>query len=388
MTEQTHIRKIIHVDMDAFYASVEQRDDAALRGKPVVVGGKASSRGVVAAASYEARRYGIHSAMPMAEALRRCPQAVVMPVNMRKYAQVSAQIHDIFHTYTPLVEPLSLDEAFLDVTGSTRLFGPAEEIALTIKRRIREELQLTASVGLACNKFVAKIASDIRKPDGYCVVEPERIQEFLDPLPVGRIWGVGKVTAEQLARINIKTVQGLRSLSEAELTKMFGIVGSQLYELARGIDDRPVESEREVKSIGRETTFDSDIGDRDVLQKELLELAVDIGRRLRRSGLRARTVTIKARYPDFVTLSRSHTMNTATDLDDVIYHEACVLLDQIALKQPLRLLGLTASNLTDRTDSQPSLFDEPQKDLESLAKVVDAVNQKYGKRGLTRARLL
>jgi DNA polymerase-4 len=388
MNTSTNLRKIIHVDMDAFYASVEQRDEPSLMGKPVVVGGKPNSRGVVSAASYEARKFGIHSAMPTTEALRRCPQAVFLPVNMAKYQEVSLQIHEIFLTYTPIVEPLSLDEAFLDVSGSTSLFGSAEQIALMIKQRIRQELNLTASVGLACNKFLAKIASDIQKPDGYVIVQPDKIQEFLDPLPVERVWGVGKKTAEQLSKLHIKTVRDLRSLEEEALTQMFGILGRQLFQLVQGIDDRPVESERLVKSIGRETTFAADIAERELLEKELLQLSVDVGHRLRKAEYKTKTITIKVRYPDFRTLSRSHTLQQATDIDDVIYHQACNLLREIPLKLPLRLIGVTLNNLTNRSDCQLSMFQEPQKDMEKLTKVIDAVNLKYGKNCITRARLL
>ncbi|GAB6154281.1 DNA polymerase IV [Desulfosporosinus burensis] len=381
-------RKIVHVDMDAFYASVEQRDDPCLLGKPVVVGGRLNSRGVVSAASYEARKFGIYSAMPLAEAARRCPLAVFLPVNGEKYRAVSLQIRQIFLTYTPMVEPLSLDEAFLDVTGSTSLFGPADTIALTIKQRIQQELSLTASVGLACNKFLAKLASDLKKPDGFVVVQPDRIQEFLDPLPVERIWGVGEKTAEQLHSYNVKTVRDLRRLELGYLTKLFGTLGSQLYHLAQGIDHRLVESDRVVKSIGRETTFATDIADLEVLETTLLDLAVDVGRSLRKETLRGKTITLKVRYDDFRTLTRSRTLPRATDLEDVIYQEACSLLREVSLKQPLRLIGVTLHNLTDQIDNQLSLFEEPQQERENLTKVLDLVKEKYGEKIITRARLL
>ena len=384
----TNLRKIIHVDMDAFYASVEQRDDPTLLGKPVVVGGKSNSRGVVSTASYEARKFGIHSAMPMAEAFRRCPHAIFLPVNIRKYQEVSLQIRQIFMTYTPDVEPLSLDEAFLDVTGSTSLFGSADSIAFTIKQRIKNELDLTASVGLACNKFLAKLASDLQKPDGSVVVQPDRIQEFLDPLSVERLWGVSEKTAEQLRKLNVKTIKDLRCLEQGFLTQLFGVWGSQLYLLAQGIDERPVESENKAKSIGRETTFATDIADRDVLETALLKLAVEVGRRLRKEALRGKTITLKVRYDDFRTVSRSHTLQQATDLDDVIYQEARNLLKEVPLKQSLRLIGVTANNLTDKSERQLSLFPEPQNNYETLIKVIDLVNEKYGEKSITRARLL
>ncbi len=388
MKDLSNLRKIIHVDMDAFYASVEQRDDPSLLAKPVVVGGKPNSRGVVCAASYEARKFGIHSAMPMAEAFRRCPQAIFLPVNALKYQEVSLQIRRIFVTYTPIVEPLSLDEAFLDVSGSTSLFGPADTIALTIKQRIQQELNLTASVGVASNKFLAKLASDLKKPDGFVVVQPDSVQEFLDPLSVERLWGVGKKTAEQLHKINVKTVKDLRYLEMSYLTQLFGVMGSQLYQLAQGIDDRPVECDRMVKSIGRETTFATDISDQDVLEAVLLELAVDVGWSLRKKGFRGKTITMKVRYDDFRTMSHSYTLSLATDLDDVIYKEACNLLKKVSLKQPLRLIGLTLHNLTDKVEGQLSLFAEPQKDKETLTKVIDLLKEKYGEKSITRARLL
>src|SRR5680860_93937 len=384
----TNLRKILHVDMDAFFASVEQRDDPSLLGKPVVVGGRLNSRGVVSAASYEARKFGIHSAMPMAEVYRRCPHAVFLPVNMQKYQDVSKQIRNVFLTYTPMVEPLSLDEAFLDITASTSLFGSADEIALIIKQRIQQELNLTASVGLACNKFLAKLASDLQKPNGFVIVQPDRIYEFLDPLPVERILGVGKKTAEQLHTHNIRTVRDLRNLQQGYLTQFLGVIGSQLYLLARGIDDRPVESDRIVKSIGQETTFTTDIADRDQLETVLLKLSIDLGSRARKVSLKGKTITLKVRFNDFRSISRSHTLTQATNLDDVIYQEVCHLLGELALKQPLRLIGITLSNLTDKEESQLSLFTERRHDSENLTKIMDFVKGKYGETSITRARLL
>jgi len=388
MDAWTNLRKILHVDMDAFFASVEQRDDPSLQGIPVVVGGSLNSRGVVSAASYEARKFGIHSAMPMAEVYRRCPHAVLLPVNLPKYRAVSQQIQQIFLTYTPMVEPLSLDEAFLDVTGSLSLFGPAEKIAQLIKRRIQLELNLTASVGLACNKFLAKIASDLRKPDGFVVVQPDRIQEFLDPLSVERIWGVGKKTAEQLHTLNIRTVRDLRNLEQGYLTKLLGVIGSQLYLLARGTDERPVTSDRVVQSIGRETTFANDIADRDLLETVLLKLSVDVGRSARKESLKGKTISLKVRFNDFKTISRSHTLTQASNLDDVIYREVCQLLREVELRQPVRLMGVTLSNLTDKEESQLSLFAELTQDRENLTKVMDLVKEKYGEMSITRAKLL
>ncbi|KLU61333.1 DNA polymerase IV [Peptococcaceae bacterium CEB3] len=388
MAKQARERRIIHVDMDAFYASVEQRDDPSLRGKPVIVGGKPNSRGVVSTASYEARKAGVHSAMPLAEAWRRCPQGIFLPVNGRKYREVSGQIRQIFLTYTPLVEPLSLDEAFLDVTASGAIFGPAASIGHIIKERIQDELGLTASVGVAGNKFLAKLASDLRKPDGFVVVPAEGVQDFLDPLPVERIWGVGQKTADRLHRLNVKTVRDLRRLELAHLKHLFGVLGGQLYELARGRDERPVESERETKSIGRETTFGADVGERDFLESVLLELACDVGRSLRKEKLKGRTITLKVRYADFHTLVRSRTLAEGTNLDDVIYSEACRLFQAIALKQPLRLIGVSVHQLANQEEGQLSLFADEREDQEHLARVIDKVREKYGAQSIVRARLL
>lgn len=388
MPPQTKPRQIIHVDMDAFYASVEQRDNPSLRGLPVVVGGNPNSRGVVSTASYEARKAGIHSAMPLAEARRRCPQAIFLPVNGKKYRQVSQQIHEIFLTYTPLVEPLSLDEAFLDVTASTGLFGSAEKIASTIKQRIQNELDLCASVGVANNKFLAKLASDLEKPNGFVVVNPNSVQEFLDPLSVSRIWGVGEKMLQRLDHLNIHTVHDLRMADPALLARLFGSWGNQIYLLAHGIDDRPVESIREAKSIGRETTFAYDLADRETLETILLELACDVGQSLRRERLKGKTITLKIRYEDFRTLSRSHTLSQATHLEDIIYTEARQLLREVSLQRPLRLIGVTVSSLMNQEEGQLSLFDEPDQNQEKLVKVIDSILEKYGENSIMRARLL
>lgn len=257
---------ILHIDMDAFYASVEERDNPSLVGKPVIVGGSPESRGVVAAANYEARKFGVHSAMAAARAWRLCPHAIVIKPRIDYYASVSRQIRDIFEQFTPLVEPLSLDEAFLDVTGSEPLFGPSAEIGRQIKLRIREELKLTASVGVATNKFVAKIASALKKPDGFVLVEPGEIQAFLDPLPVGNLWGVGKVTGQVFERLNVLTIGQLRQMSLGTLNKLFGTSGEHYWQLAHGIDNRRVVPDREAKSISNETTFAEDIADMEVLR--------------------------------------------------------------------------------------------------------------------------
>ncbi len=381
-------RQIIHVDMDAFYASVEQRDNPELKGKPVVIGGNPKGRGVASTCSYEARKYGIRSAMPLAEAQRRCPQAIFLPVNMGKYQEVSSQIHKIFEYYTPIIEPISLDEAFLDVTSSISLFGSSENIASEIKHRIKKELQLTASVGLASNKYLAKIASDIRKPDGFFKLADEDIEDFLNPLPVERIWGVGPKTAEQLHNLKVRTISDLKTLDETYLKNIFGSLGSQLYQLARGIDNRPVEPIREIKSIGRETTFPEDIFDQEVLKTFILDLVVDVGRNLRLKSLKARTITLKIRYPDFRTVTRSKTLDYYTDLDKEIAKEAYFLLNELRLTQPIRLLGVSVHNMSGEM-TQPSLFDtEDKNNNEILSRTVDSLKDRFGEDSIIFARLL
>jgi DNA polymerase-4 len=373
--------------MDAFYASVEQLKNPQLKGKPVIVGGSPQSRGVVSACSYEARQYGIHSAMPLAEARRRCPHAVFLPVDFASYKRFSRQMHDIFYDYTPIIEPIALDEAFLDVTGSLSLKGPAAVIGRQIKDRIKTELGLIASIGIAHNKFLAKLASDLSKPDGFMIVPTDRVQEFLDPLDVSRIWGVGEKAAHKLYSLNIKQVRDLRRLTEANLVNIFGSFGHQLYNLARGIDQRPVEPDRDAKSIGRETTFAYDIVDPAALEQHLLKLSTDVGRSLRKKSLKGKTITVKVKFSDFRTITRSVTIDVPTNLDDMIYNEGCRLLRNVPVK-PTRLIGVSVHNLTAGDEAQLSLFQERRTGDDRLAKAVDAVKDKYGEKILTRARLL
>ena len=305
---------ILHIDMDAFYASVEERDNPSLVGQPVIVGGSAEGRGVVAAANYAARKFGVHSAMAAARAKRLCPHAVVIKPRIDFYAAVSRQIRDIFEQFTPLVEPLSLDEAFLDATGSESIFGPSAEIGRQIKQRIRSELQLIASVGVAPNKFVAKIASDLKKPDGFVVVESGEVQSFLDPLPVGRLWGVGKVTGQVFEHLAIRTIGQLRQMPVERLNDLFGSSGEHYWRLAHGLDDRQVIPDREAKSISNETTFPEDISDMDVLRAWLVELVEQVARRLRRHDIKGRSVELKVRFADFKTISRSLTLVEPTNM--------------------------------------------------------------------------
>lgn len=377
---------ILHVDMDAFYASVEQRDRPELIGKPVIVGGSAEGRGVVCAASYEAREFGIHSAMPAATAVRLCPQGIFISPRMSHYADVSSQIRDIFHRFTPLVEPLSLDEAFLDATGSQSLFGDSISIGRQIKKAIHDELQLVASVGVAPNKFLAKIASDLEKPDALVVVDPNRIQEFLDPLPVGRLWGVGKVTNQKLERIGIRTIASMRALEMKTMVDLFGEHGAHLWNLARGIDDRSVVPDQRAKSISHETTFAENIGEPEVILAWILELADQLGRRLRRNQRVAKTIHLKIRFADFTTVTRAMTLADATDVTQEIYDSAETLfLKRVALKMPIRLVGVGSSGLGKEAIRQQSLFDEDEhQQRQQLDTASDLIRQKFGHDALSR----
>jgi DNA polymerase-4 len=383
---------ILHIDMDAFYASVEQRDRPELRGLPVIVGGSSAGRGVVCAASYEARKFGVHSAQPAVTARRLCPDGVFVAPRMKHYAQVSQQIFERFLRYTPLVEPLSLDEAFLDVSGSEKLFGPAEVIAEKVKHDIRTELGLVASVGIAPNKFLAKIASDLDKPDGLTVVDPERTQEFLDPLPVGRLWGVGRVTNRTLELRGIRTIAQLRKLPTESLRHLFGEQGEHLSRLAHGIDDRAVTIDRKAKSISHETTFPVDVSDREILAAWLLELSDQLGSRLRRSHLAGRTLQLKIRFHDFRTLTRAATFAEPTNGTQAIADAALALYrDKIASNHPpVRLLGVGISRFDDRTTHQQSLFaEEEHQQQRQIDTVADQIRQKFGHDSLARgSRLL
>lgn len=380
-------RMILHIDMDAFYASVEERDCPELTGIPVVVGGTPEGRGVVAAANYQARKYGIHSAMPAATARRLCRNLVFVPARHDYYGRVSQQIREIFHRYTPLVEPLSLDEAFLDVSESQRLFGSAATIAHAIKRRIAEELSLTASVGVAPNKFLAKIASDLDKPDGFVVVDPDYVQEFLDPLPVGRLWGVGRVSSKALQRNGVNTIGDLRRQPRHRLQELLGKVGEHLWRLAHGIDNRPVVPDQEAKSISHETTFATDISDQDILQGWLSELTEQVGRRLRRYQLRGRTVQIKIRFADFKTVTRAQTIAEPTNITQELWQVAVGLLEKgLPARHPgVRLLGAGVSGFEHDGTAQGELFDEGRRQRQGrLDALSDSVSERFGVAALRR----
>jgi DNA polymerase-4 len=341
-------RRIIHLDMDAFYASVEQRDDPALRGRPVAVGGPAEGRGVVAAASYEARAFGVRSAMPMARALRQCPGLVVLRPDFPRYREASRRVMAILRSATPLVEPLSLDEAYLDVTDNLWGMPLATAVAVELKCRIRDELSLTASAGVAPNKFLAKIASGWRKPDGLTVIAPERVEAFLQQLPVEALWGVGPVTARKLHAIGITRLVQVRDADRATLTGAVGSLADWLVRLAAGDDPRPVTPERESKSVSAETTYAEDLQDLAAMQAEVARLATRVGDALARKQLRARTVTLKVRYAGFVTVTRSHSDDTATaDPANIAVRAAALLRRTEAARRPVRLLGVGAHGLVN-----------------------------------------
>lgn len=380
-------RAILHVDMDAFFASVEIRERPELADKPVIVGGTPEGRGVVCAANYVARRYGVHSAMPAATARRLCPHGVFLPPRHRLYAQVSRDIHAIFERYTPVIEPLSLDEAFLDVTASQRLFGPAEHIARRIKDEIRRELGLVASVGVAPNKFVAKIASDIDKPDGFCVVRPDQVQAFLDPLPVTRLWGVGKVTEKTFERLGLRTIGQFRTWPPALIREHFGNAGAYLLALAHGRDEREVEAEREAKSISHETTFARDITDREVLLAWLLDLTDQVASRMRAKGLAGRTVQIKVRYADFSTVTRAQSLKAPTDVTDALWAAARELFETRlpARLPPVRLLGMGVSGFgPQELPAQGELLAEGATGNAKLDAVTDSIRARFGPQALSR----
>jgi DNA polymerase-4 len=381
-------RKILHVDMDAFYASVEQRDEPSLKGQPVVVGGQ--TRGVVAAASYEARQFGIRSAMPMREALRRCPALVRIRPRMAHYQAVSREIFAIFRAFTPLVEGLSLDEAFLDVSGSLRLFGNEVDIAVAIKRRILASTGLTASVGVAPNKLVAKIASDLEKPDGLCVVTAENMRDVLDPLPVAVIPGIGRETLARLAPTNIRTIGDLRLAPDRLLEPVFGRFTRRTRDRAAGIDDRPVRSSRTDKSISAESTFDTDLSRRDDLRRQLLRLCERTAGRLRAKALVASTVQLKIRQADFTTFSRQCGLRPPANGTETLYAAALKLLDAWLAEFPdsrVRLLGVGGSGLSQ--DAQPDLFaPTAPRGSPDLDQAVDRIRERFGDASLGRARTL
>ena len=377
---------ILHVDLDAFFAAVEQRDRPELRGRPVIVGGDPTARGVVSAASYEARRFGVHSAMPLRTAAALCPEGVFLPVNGSKYRTASRAVMEILGRYTPRVEQVSIDEAFLDVAGSEALFGPPPAIAGAIKATVRAEVGLTASVGVASTKLVAKIASDLRKPDGLVVVEVGDEAGFLAPLPIARLWGVGAQTRAMLAEYGVRTIGDLASIDPQLLVRRLGKHGATLVERARGVDPSPVSGDVAAKSVSHEHTFDVDTSDVDEIERTLLALAEGVAARLRAGGVRAATVAVKVRDSAFHTVTRQRTLTEPTDMAEPIWHVALELARPEVRGRRIRLVGVGAHGLGE--PSQLGLFAPDDDRRRRAVEATDAVRRRFGERAVTRARLL
>lgn len=378
---------ILHVDLDAFFAAVEQRDRPQLRGRPVIVGGGGPhDRGVVSAASYEARRFGVHSAMPLRTAGRLCPQAVFLPVDGAKYSAVSRQVMAILRRFTPRVEQISIDEAFLDVAGSEPLFGTPVAIAERIKLAVREEIGLTASVGVASTKLVAKVASDLRKPDGLVVVPQGTEAEFLAPLPIERLWGVGPRTRDVLAEYGVRRIGDLALMPADTLERRLGRHGPELVARARGVDPSPVGDGQEAKSVGHEHTFDVDTADAEVIERTLLALADGVAGRLRAGRLRAATIAVKVRASDFTTVTRQRTLKDPTDETDVIWRTALDLARPQVRGIRVRLLGISGSHLVD--GEQLPLMESSGSRRQRATEASDRIRERFGPRAITRARLL
>lgn len=376
----------IHVDMDAFFASVEELDNPDIQGKPVIVGGPSKQRGVVSAANYHAREYGVHSAMPMIAANRLCPDAIVISPRHSRYSEISKSIRAIFYRYTPLVQPLSLDEAFLDVRQSVKLFGSEVQIARRIKSEIQRELNLTASVGVAPNKFLAKLASDAEKPNGFVVVQKPDIQSFLDPMPVNRLWGVGKSSARRLEGMAIYSVRDLRRRSLEDLEKNFGTqFARHLYNLSRGIDNRMVTVDSGVKSISRETTFSNDISNVNEIRRVFVKLTENVCKRMRARQLFTKTIQIKYRRKDFTTFTRSESLIYPTNQTGVIWKKVSDLAEKHidGDVMPVRLVGVSLSNFSHDGEIQPDLFEPANNTLDALS---DKINAKFGNAAVGRAK--
>lgn len=373
-------RWIMHVDMDAFFASVEQRDDPALQGKPVIVGGK-SRRSVVATASYEARAFGVHSAMPLSQAKRLCPHGCFVAPRFEAYREASDAIHQVMLHYADAYEPISLDEAFLDISGMGNQYPTLGAIGRAIKEEIRSAVHLTASVGIAPNKFLAKMASDMKKPDGLCIIPYGREREVLAPLPVRRLWGVGEVTEKKLLVAGFRTIADIQEAPLEKLSALLGNQGPLLKDLSFGIDDRPVVSSRQVKSIGDESTYEYDLTDRQKIDREIAIHSDIVAQRLRRHDLAARTISLKIRFASFKTIMRSLSLEEGTNLQETIDSTCQTLLSRIPLTEGIRLIGVTASNLGAPL-SIPSLFSDEEDKRSRAAKAMDSIQQKYGRKAL------
>jgi DNA polymerase-4 len=380
------MRAIIHVDMDAFYASVEQRDNPSLKGKPLIVGGHAQ-RGVVLAASYEVRPFGVHSAMPMARAMKLAPNAIVVRPRFPAYAEASEQVFAIFERYTPLVEPLSLDEAFLDVTGCVGLFGAPADIARRIRKEIAAELSLPASAGIASVKFVAKIASDLAKPNGQREVCTEETSAFLAGLPLVRLWGVGPKTEDELTRAGLKTIGDVAARDVAWLEERLGSQGRHLWELARGYDPRDVVPDRAAKSVGAEDTFEEDLTGLDLLRPHVHAQALRVGRRLRKAGVRGRVVQLKVKFSDFSVITRRTSLRSSTDDGQAVYRAALELLERAHKGRPIRLTGVSVQSLDAEGPQQLTLFSAPPPRSAKLNAALDRIAERFGSKAITTADL-
>ncbi len=379
-------RIVLHVDMDAFYAAVEQRDHPELRGKPVIVGGTPQGRGVVATASYEARVFGVRSAMPAATAVRLCPQGVFLRPDFRSYQDASGQVMAILARYSDLIEQVSIDEAFLDLAGHAADFAEARQIALRIKRDIASDVGLTASVGVGPNKFLAKLGSDHQKPNGLVVVTPDQAEEFLAPLPVGRLWGVGPKTAKRLEGIGLRTIGQLAATPVDQLRRLLGAWADVALELAHGIDDRPLETHREAKSCSAEETFPRDLRDVEQMRRALGQLSADVARRLKGEKATARTIAIKVRFGDFHTITRQRRLTEPTDRADIIRRATRLLLDDVDRgARGIRLLGVRATGL-GRGQQQLSLLDEHHLRRGKLERTLSFLRQRYGEGAVRWAR--
>lgn len=373
-------RWIMHVDMDAFFASVEQRDDPALQGKPVIVCGK-SRRSVVATASYEARAFGVHSAMPLSQAKRLCPHGCFVAPHFEAYREASDAIHQVMLHYADAYEPISLDEAFLDISGMGSQYPTLGSIGRAIKEEIRCAVHLTASVGIAPNKFLAKMASDMNKPDGLCIIPYGREQEVLAPLPVRRLWGVGSVTEKKLLAAGFRTIADIQEAAPEKLSALLGNQGPLLKALSLGIDERPIISSRQVKSISDESTYEYDLTDRRAIDREIAIHSDIVAQRLRRHDLAARTISLKIRFASFKTIMRSLSLEEGTNLQETIDSACQTLLSRIPLTEGVRLIGVTASNLGAPL-SIPSLFSDKEGKRARAAKAMDSIQQKYGRKAL------
>ena len=385
-------RVILHIDMDAFYASVEQMDNPTLKGRPVIVGGT-SHRGVVSAASYEAREFGVRSAMPIFKAKQRCPDGVYLPVRMNRYQEVSRQVMEILKRFSPLVEQVSIDEAYMDISGVDRLLGLPIDMGLEVKRSIRETTSLTCSIGIAPNKFLAKVASDLHKPDGLTIIPPEKVPKFIEKLPIEKVPGVGKKTVQTLHNMKVLTLGDVQNLSERELLKKTGKFGERLLALSRGIDETPVLAHMASKSISSEKTLSVDTNDKEILKKRLLIQSEMVGKRAREKGVKGTTVTLKLKRADFTQLTRRVTIEEATHSTNTIYEQGLKLLAQVKAPTKFRLIGIGLSNLVPVADipRQLSLFGKTEpndRSWENVERAMDAIKERFGRDAIKRGGLL